>query len=168
MKVLLSVTAFIALVVLVACGGFNSANPTPAPTPPQVTYPATWTPELTPLPPTATPPPPTAPQDAVTDLVFKAFVRTGNLTVYRAQMDMSMTDPSGSLPGATPGKPFPVFSMRGRENQGDSEWVMSGFIVSFLGANPTQGISLVTIGDNEYIHGPLPMVGATENRWYVT
>ena len=165
---------FLALVILlglnVACARAPRTPTEPPPTPTTIIYPATWTPVTTPLPPTGTPRPPTNTPDPATMEVLKAFERTRGVRVYHAVMDVVVNDPSGSLtksfPGMTAGDSVVVLSMEGRQNHNDAQWKMKGFIVMFLGGDPNDEIEFLTIGNKLYLNGPLPLFGATQDRWY--
>jgi hypothetical protein len=100
-------------------------------------------------------------------VVLTAFGRTRGLSVYHAQMDVIVTDPAGSLPGAVPGKPFNLLSMDGRVDRDNRQFVLKGFILQFIGSLPDRGIEFITIGDKVYVHGPLPLLGARQDKWYV-
>lgn len=165
------------LLAFVLVLGLNSAcarpsrTPTdPPPSPTAIVYPATWTPETTPLPPTGTPRPPTNTPDPATLQVLKAFERTRDVRVFHATIDIIVNDPSGSLtksfPGVTAGDSVTVLSMEGRQNFEDSSWKIKGLIVMFLSGNPDDQVEFLTIGQRMYLHGPLPMFGAREDRWY--
>lgn len=100
--------------------------------------------------------------------VMNAFARTQGLTVYHAQLDMVMTDPSGSIPAAIPGEPFTLMTMEGRTNQDAQQFLLKGYILTILGGDPERGIEFITVADKVYIHGPFPHLGAMQARWYVS
>lgn len=161
---LLFVSSALACILGCARAGPTPSGP-PLPTPTEIVYPATWTPVRTA---TRIPPTPTRTPDAVTLEVVKSFARTRGLTVYHAQMDMNITDPSGSLPNSIPGQPFALLNMEGRTNPDAQQFVMKGYILSMLGGDPERGIEFITVGEKVYVHGPFPYLGANQARWYVS
>lgn len=44
---------------------------------------------------------------------------------------------------------------------------VKGVIATMLDADPVNGFEMMQIGNNLYIHGPLPAYEAAENKWYV-
>ncbi len=171
MKKLFSLFLLFPFLLPIACARAPQTPTEIPPTPTAIVYPATWTPELTPLPPTATPRPPTRTPDPATREVYKAFERTEGLTVYHAIMDVRVTDPTDSLsktiPGAKAGEPLLVLSMEGRQNQTDSQWQLKGVVMLFLTGNLNDTLEFRTLGDKHYLNGPLPLFGATQDRWYI-
>lgn len=160
----------LALCLLNACARAPQTPTEIPPTSTPIVYPATWTPVVTPLPPTATPRPPTRAPDADTLQVIKSFERTGHLTVYHSTLDIVMTDPTGSLAQQFPNLPregpMLLLSMEGRQNPEASQWKMRGLILAFFNGNPDDEVEFVTAGDMVYLNGPMPLLGATEDRWY--
>ena len=149
---------------------------------------ATSTPEPTETPlPTATatlPPtstrvmqidPPTAtrvmqPVAAPSGPLFTAWNKAGTAKVYRFEFDMTMKGALGSLTG-TPGpanQELSFFNMSGATNGKDQQMAMKGLLGAFLGGDPSKGFETMTVGGKTYIRGPVPMLGATENKWYVS
>ncbi len=178
---LLSVLGFVAS----ACSGTS-----PEAAPPTVTLvPATATPlavTATPLPPTATPMPLTAPSAQATNtaggiassssIFGAALAKLKNATAYRVELE---TTGKGSLglgsaetpaPNTTPLPPanqeVTMISMEGEVNGANSHFKLQGLFAAFLGVEPNKSIEVITIGDKSYIHGPIPLLGAAEDKWY--
>jgi hypothetical protein len=61
---------------------------------------------------------------------------------------------------------MPLFSIKGEVKDRDSHIQMLGVVSAFLGADPNKGLEIITLGDKGYMHGPLPMLGAAEDKWY--
>lgn len=131
----------------------STATPTIAATATRVFVPPT-------LPPTRTPGPPSP--------LSNAWAKAETATSYRMEFDMTMKGALGNLPGATgSNQELSLFSMTGEIAGKDSHIVFKGFVASFLGGDPAKGFEMMTVGGKTYIRGPLAMMGATENKWYV-
>ncbi len=86
----------------------------------------------------------------------------------RFNMEMTMKGDLGALPGMTqPGQDLPMMSIVGETNGKDSHLVMKGLIAVFLTNDPTKSLEFMTVGGKSYVHGPMPMFGAPEDKWYV-
>jgi hypothetical protein len=48
----------------------------------------------------------------------------------------------------------------------DSHFLMKGYAADML-IPSDKGIEMMTLGDNVYLHGPVPLLGAPESKWYV-
>jgi hypothetical protein len=82
-----------------------------------------------------------------------AWVITGNLSDIPAGWDTSQG--------------FPLFSLAASVNGKDSQVVMKGLFAVFLSGDPTKSVEFMTLGDKSYVKGPLPLLGAPEDKWYV-
>ncbi|HEU5103676.1 MAG TPA: SH3 domain-containing protein [Roseiflexaceae bacterium] len=112
-----------------------------------------------------------APAHAGGDALKSALLKTAPIAVYRMVMDMSATGALASgLGGAASEAPdvLPVLTMAAEVNNKDAHFTMKGLFSSFMGADPGVGVEFITVAGKNYVHGPLPMIGANENRWYVT
>jgi hypothetical protein len=150
---------------------FVSATHTPRPT---ATPMETPTPSATPTAiPTATrvfapPPPPPTRTPAPPNPLSNAWAKAETATAYRMDFDMTMKGALGNIPGVTGAtQELSLFTMTGAIAGKDSHIVFKGFIASFLGGDPAKGFEMMTVGGKTYIRGPLAMMGATENKWYV-
>lgn len=162
----------------------------PETAPPTVTLvPATATPlpaTATPLPPTAPPQPPAATPVPATQpaggsassgsIFGAALAKLKSATSYRVELE---TTGKGSLglgaeatpaPNTTPPPPanqeVTMISMEGEVNAGNSHFKLQGLFAAFLGVDPDKSIEVITVGDKSYIHGPIPLLGAAEDKWY--
>lgn len=102
--------------------------------------------------------------------LYAAWNKAGTAKVYRFEFDMTMKGALSSLTG-TPGpanQEMVFFNMTGATNGKDQQMSMKGLMGAFLGGDPTKGFETMTVGGKTYIHGPVPMLGATENKWYVS
>ncbi len=160
--------AFAALAMLVAgCGGSSpstnqaTAVPTTAPTSAAPAF-------------AATPPPvPTLGPGRFTD----AFKKMSTVSVYRLEISRTGTGlfsplngvsgPDATVTPAPAGSPAtPDIAIKGAVNGKDSDLTLSGMMASFSGGDPNKGIEIITVGDKSYLHGPMPAMGATEDKWY--
>lgn len=154
-------------VLLVGCGG--DSEPTATPIPP--------TAAPTAVPPTAAPQPTTAavaPTTAATSggTLADALNAVKGATAYR--VDLSMTGegnlgvPGGPTPiPGTENEPITLVVMKGEVNGKDAHFVLQGLLTSFLGIEPDKQFEVISAGGNAYLKGPLPLLGATEDKWYI-
>ena len=160
-----------------------SSTPRPTSTPPP-TWPPTWTPSARGTPtwviqrvvPTPTrlaqraplnPPTPAPSRTRVSGPIPDAWDKTSNAKSQRFEMNMTLAGDIWNLPGATGSKIEFSFVNLGGEFQGrDSHFLMKGYVADLL--IPTDnGIEMVTRGDDVYLHGPVPLLGAPDDKWYV-
>lgn len=157
---------FVCLVLVffsAACAHRQLPTPTDGPPPTEIVYPPTWTPEPTqgpsPLPPTQTPNPGAA-------AVVKAVKNTDGLNVYSTEVTLTVTSKTVSLYGESPGSPLTLLHMRGSLVNNDGKLEMNGAVISTLTGDTHRPLELVQIGGRDYIQGPLPGLGADQNKWY--
>jgi hypothetical protein len=164
--------------LLAACGG-TPAVPTTTPVP-------TVAPEPTPEPtaeptpePTAEPTPePTAESEPTTESdadaddaatsdsnIQAAIERSREIETYRLELTMAGQGLGEDvLPGAEPGQQVELFSIDGAFDGSNSDLVLGGLLASFLGV--ADGLEVRTVDDVSYLRGPVPLLGASEDRWY--
>ncbi len=165
---------FVVLVLLAvltaACGGSSTpaaTSPTTAPT-----AQATATPESSALPaqPTSVPVPTLGP-GRFTDALNK--MTTAN--AYQFEIERTGTGIFSPLNGAgtpeagtpTPtGASVPDISIKGSVNGKSTDLTLGGLMANLGGGSSPQGIEMITVGDKSYLKGPIPAMGATEDKWY--
>ncbi len=83
--------------------------------------------------------------------------------------DTTIKGALGTLPGS-PGtnQELSFLSMSGSFTGKNSHLVLKGFIATFLGGDPTKGLETMNIDGKTYIRGPVAMLGAPEDKWYVS
>ncbi len=151
--------------VLAACGGSPAAAPTATPVPPTAT----------PVPPTAPPVQPTAAPVSnsgtsgdTSETLLAALNKTKEITTYQIEMDFTGKGNFGTeLPGVDPNTEVSLFTISGKFDGADSQFTLKGLIASFLGADADAGIEIIAADGQNYIRGPLPLLGATEEKWYI-
>lgn len=166
----LSVVAAASL-ALAACGAPQATPVPPTPIPPTATpIPPTATPvppTATPIPPTATPVPPTpvpAPPTAAPAASLSAAMKKMETAVsYRVELSMTANNLPGL--GADLG-PGPLIEAKGEVDGKNNRLEMKGLIAVFLSGSPTETVELLTVDGKTYMKGPLPLLGATEAKWY--
>lgn len=102
--------------------------------------------------------------------LLAAMKKTGTLKVFRMSGDMTMKGniPAGSDFGSMVGSngEISLLSIKADISNGDSHIKASGFLMSFLGGTADRGMEMIQVDDIFYVRGPMPMLGAPENRWY--
>lgn len=167
--------AFVLLALLLAaCGGQPAAAPTPAPTAPPTNTPA---PTNTPIPPTATPLPPTptpapaspaasgAGQTEVEQAIAAGIERVRDASAYRVKLEMTASGAFMGAAGGT-GAGTQLIAIEGDVVGANSHLTLRGLFSALLGADPLQGLELISVDGTSYVRGPAPLLGATEDRWY--
>jgi hypothetical protein len=107
---------------------------------------------------------------AADDALKSALTKTAPISVYRMDMDMSAKGAlANGLDGTTAGtsQEVSMLALSAAVNGKDAQFTMKGLLSSFMGADPNIGVELITVGGKSYIHGPLPTIGANENKWYI-
>jgi hypothetical protein len=103
--------------------------------------------------------------DPIVGTILNALQRTDAATSYRIQMDATA---SGSLASAINNQNSAVLlNVTGESVGADSHVVMKGIAMSKLTSDSARSIELTTVGGKNFVKGPLPLLGAKENKWYV-
>lgn len=159
-------TIFIGLViaaVAIGCG----ASPTPVPTD-------------TPVPPTIAP---TAVPATVAPTAVPAAASGGGTlqdalnhvkaaTAYRLDLSITGTGNFAATGAPTPqpgdeNKPITLVTMKGEINGKDAHLTLQGELTSLLGIDPSKPFEVISYQGAAYVKGPVPLLGATEEKWYL-
>lgn len=155
-----------------------AAEPTDTPTPrPSSTPTPTSTPQATAtlVIPVSTRASPTAratvvvgTRTAAAGAIQKAFDQSAAAKSYRLELEMTAQGDFALVPGLTnPNQALPMFGMSGEVNGKDNHFVFKGWLSTFLGGDMTKGFEIMRVGDKTFVKGPLPMLGAPDDKWYV-
>ena len=136
----------------------------------QVTETATPT-----LPPTATPIPATAtlvfqsptprPTTQASSAILPALDKSQKVNVYRMQMDVSA---KGVISGTTnAAQEISLINMTGEVNNKDVHITMKGMVALLFTGDVNAAFEMMSVGGKEYVKGPMPLLGAKENKWYI-
>jgi hypothetical protein len=135
----------------------------------QVTETATPT-----LPATATPIPATAtlvfqsptprPTTQASSAILTALSKSQTVNVYRLQMDMSA---KGVITGTSATQEMSLINMTAEVNNKDVHIAMKGMVAVLFTGDPNAAFEMMSVGGKEYVKGPMPLLGAKENKWYV-
>ncbi len=97
-----------------------------------------------------------------------AWDKTSKAKSYRFEFDLGMKGDLGSLYGGSGGvQEMSLLMLSGEANGRDSHYNMKGWIAAFMGADPTKGLEMTSLGDKVYVRGPAMLLGAPEAKWYV-
>ncbi len=155
--------------LLPSCGLVAQA---PTATPPPT---ATPLPTATPPPPTATLPPPTATPlptartaDAAADSadLLSGVQAASTARRYRVEVSMSGNGTMGAVNLGNPQTPAEVMVLKGAFADADYTFTLTGFVTALYGSNSAKGIQVVHVAGQDYIHGPLAVIGAIKDAWY--
>jgi hypothetical protein len=127
---------------------------------------------------TATPALPTAtatlvvgepkPTTAAVGAILAAMSKGKTAKSYRVELGMSMKGDLGQLTaGGAKNQEISLLSMSGEINGDDSHLIMKGIVGAMLSGDPSKGIEMIDLGGKSYVRGPVPLLGAKDNRWYV-
>lgn len=147
--------------VLAACGGAGeqgASAPTAAPQPTATPAP-TATPE-----PTATP----APSADASEAIPAALEKASKVTSYRLDLVMNIKGALDQrMPDIDPEKDIEAISISGEVDGADTHFTMKGFFAAVLGVEPDVGFEVISVDGKSYLRGPIPTLGALEDKWYV-
>lgn len=154
--------ALIIAAVTIGCGAGSTPAPTATPIPPTAV-------------PTAVPPtqaPAAAPAAGSGGTLQDALDQVKTATSYR--VDLSITGKGNfALTGAPtpePGaedKPVTLVNMKGEVNGKDAHFTLQGALTSFLGIDPNKSFEVISYKGAAYLKGPVPLLGASEEVWYL-
>ncbi|MEI7771122.1 MAG: hypothetical protein WCI67_14105 [Chloroflexales bacterium] len=134
---------------------------TPAPTtPPQPTATPTQAPTVTPAP-TTSAATPAAAVDLLSGVQNASAARS-----YRAEVSMSGNGTAGAVSLGSPQAPAEVMGMEGAFSGADYRFTLTGFVTALYGGSSATGIQVVHVAGQDYIHGPLAVIGAFRDAWY--
>lgn len=100
-----------------------------------------------------------------------AMVKTALARSFQMEMEVSATGLPPemlNMPDLDPAQPITVMRMTGKvdTNSEKAHITMSGLVTELMGGNADRGIEIITADGHSYLRGPMPMLGAFENRWY--
>jgi hypothetical protein len=99
--------------------------------------------------------------------VVGAMKNVENAKSYRIAMVATIKGNLGEgMPTTDPNTPFEFLNVSGTVSGKNSNMTLKGLIVSFLGADATTGVEFTTIDGKTYVHGPVPLLNASEAKWY--
>jgi hypothetical protein len=107
-------------------------------------------------------------QTASAGAIQKAFEKSVALNAYRMEIEMKAKGDLGNLPGGVnPNQEFVLLGMSGAVNGKDTHFVIKGILGAFFGGDANKGFEMMSVGGKTYVHGPLAMLGAPEDKWYI-
>jgi hypothetical protein len=98
-----------------------------------------------------------------------ALTKYASVSAYRAEMEMKGQGALGlSTDENNPNSPeTSLFTLNGDFKGTDSHYTLKGFLSSLLGVEPDAGVEAMIAGGKYYVKGPISMLGATDDKWYV-
>lgn len=152
---------------------------TPTPT---FSWPATWTPTpMSTIEPTrsssqATRPEPTrAAQSLVTPsprpttqssaTILNAMSKSQQVSAYRIQLDMSATGVTSGA-GVSASQEMSLINLAAEMSGKDSHVTMKGMLAALFTGDTSGTFEIISVGDKQYLKGPMPMLGVKDNKWY--
>lgn len=166
----------IAVALMLSACGSGAATPTNQPTAnsaatadTKAAATATTAPTATKAP-TATPKPTATPEvsDAA-QVIEQALKKLEADQSYAMDMTATLEGDLGedAPPGYDPNKPFEFMGIVGTVDGKDSAFIMKGMIATILGADANKGIEFISIDNVTYVRGPIALLNAPENKWYI-
>ncbi len=108
------------------------------------------------------------PTSAAAGAILAAMEKGRTAKSYRIDISMSMKGDLGQLTAGGPkDQEVSLLSMTGEVNGENSHLTLKGIIGVMLSGNADKGIEMIDIGGKSYVRGPVPLLGAKDNRWYV-
>ncbi len=109
-----------------------------------------------------------APTSAAAGAIVAAMSKGKTAPSYRVDMSMSMKGDLGQLTaGGDKNQEISLLAMTGEINGRDSHLTMKGVVGAVLTGDPSKGIEMIEADGKSYVRGPVPFLGAKDNRWYV-
>jgi hypothetical protein len=104
---------------------------------------------------------------AIADAIQAGLTKIEEAGSYRVALTMTASGNLGEgVPGVQPGQPVELIAAEGEVEGEDSRLVIRGLLSAFMGADPQEGLEVLTVGGTSYLRGPAPLLGANEARWY--
>lgn len=101
--------------------------------------------------------------------IVTARNKTQAAATYRIEFQMTVT---GNLPDLPPAwqaaQGAPIISVTAAISGKDSHIKLQGLFTMLVTGDPTKPLEILTVGGKTYLHGPLPLLGAPENKWYIS
>jgi hypothetical protein len=92
--------------------------------------------------------------------------RASTARSYRAEVSMSGNGTLGAVSLGSPQAPAEIMGMQGAFSGADYRFALTGFVTALYGSSPSKGLQVVHVAGQDYIHGPLALVGALQDAWY--
>lgn len=175
-KQILVLIVLVALNVLVLCVGavivLDALTPAstvvsvPTAIPVVQLVPATSAPSIAPPTPTLVIPPAT-PTSPHTGAILAALSKAGSATSYRMEFTMTVRGGLGGAGTPTKDQELTMLNVSGELSGKDSQVTMRGLAAAALSGDPNRPVEMISAAGKNFIHGPVPLLGAKENRWYV-
>lgn len=104
---------------------------------------------------------------AAASTIQKAFDQTSTAKTYRIAFDMSAKGDLTGFPGMTSiNQEMSLFGMSGSVNGKNSHLVFKGVLSALFGGDVNKGFEIMSVEGQTFIKGPMPMFGAPEDKWY--
>jgi hypothetical protein len=98
-----------------------------------------------------------------------ALTKYAAISSYRVEMEMKGQGALGlSTDENNPNSAeMSLFTLNGDFKGADGHYTLKGFFSSLLGADAEAGVEAMIAGGKYYVKGPINLLGAKENKWYV-
>lgn len=114
-------------------------------------------------------PQPTTPGNVARGPIIEAWNKAKNAATYRIEYDWTIKGNFPDIPAEwNAGQGLQLFSVAGAVNGKDSQMTFKGFWSVLFTGDPNASMEIMSIGGKAYIKGPAPLIGAAENKWYVS
>jgi hypothetical protein len=112
-----------------------------------------------------------APTTDVKAILMAAIAKTAVAPLYQLELTMSVKGlpPEAAMifgNGAL-GQEVSLIDVVGKHRGKDTQLTVKGAFLTFFGFDSGTPLEVIEAAGKTYIHGPAPMLGATENKWYV-
>jgi SH3-like domain-containing protein len=103
--------------------------------------------------------------DDVRTVLVNALRKTSKVASYRMELRLTASGVLSELGAANASVRLTLVDIRGATSAGNTQMSIGGFFANMLGA-PQSGIEMLQVGGVSYVKGPIPALGAPQNRWY--
>lgn len=118
---------------------------------------------------TATPKPSPTPVPAnAAEVISQALKKVEQSKTYAMAMTATLEGDlgAGAPAGIDPNKPFEFMGLEGTVDGKNSAFAMKGMVATMMGVEADKGIEFISVDGETYVHGPLELLGAKEDKWY--
>jgi hypothetical protein len=100
-----------------------------------------------------------------------ALNKVKTASAYRVDLSISGKGNFATAGGPTPvpgaeDEPIVLVVMKGDINGKDAHFTLQGILTAFLGIDPEKTFELISVDGKAYLKGPVPLLGANEEKWY--
>jgi len=107
----------------------------------------------------------------IKSILTTALIKTAVAPAHQLELTVSATglppQMAGMFGNSAPSQEVSLVDIAGKRRGKDLQLRIKGALMTMAGLPAAASLEFIHAAGKSYIHGPLPMFGATENKWYV-